>query len=136
MSTMQRQARTAEEIVVVHSDYSGLMKLTVALGEMRYRVTSAESKTALRTARRMTAIDPAAMIIALDGTENVAEIRELLAMSGRTKFVFLADAMPPHAALARVVNGHGSTIISRDEAPVVIVSTLVALLASYDDRAV
>lgn len=110
------------------------MSLTVALGEMRYRVTLAESRSVMSTASRLAGMEPAAMIVSLEGKENVAEIRDLLAVSGRTKFVFLVPAMPPPAALARIVNAHGSTIVCRDEAPVVIVSTLAALLAGHGIR--
>lgn len=130
MNSRPGLAGTAEEVVVVHQDVHGMMALTVALGAMRYRVTSAETHAALRTAKRLTAGAPAAMIVALDGTENVVEVRALLAAGARVRFIVLVPAMPPSAALNRIVTTHGSTILARDAPPVIIVSTLVALLAS------
>ncbi len=135
-STTASDGRLTDQIVIVHGDYHALMELTVALSEMRYRVTSAESRTALDTARQLARIDPAAMVVALDGSENVAEMRALLSIGRWTKFVFLVPEMPPHAALARVVNAHGSAILWKEESPVVIAATLVALLAQRTDGAI
>ena len=74
------------------------------------------------------------MIVSPRGKENLVEIRELLATAPGTRFVFLVPALPPRAPLARVVGEYGSTILWKDEARVVIVSTLVALLASLGYR--
>ena len=72
-----------------------------------------------------------AMIVSLDGNENVAEIRGLTRSAPETKFLFLVPHMPPRAAMARIINQHGSAILAQAEPPVVIVGTLVALLAVH-----
>ncbi len=121
------------EVVIISGDQQALMSLTVAFQGTPYEITSVEPVRTMRTATRLAARRPAAMIVSLDGTENVAEMRALLATSPETRFVFLVQQMPPRAALARVVNASGSVILGCRETPIVIVATLVALLTT--DRA-
>jgi hypothetical protein len=106
------------------------MKLAVALSDAPYEVTASEPADTLHTARRLIQHEPAAMIVALPGNELISDIRELLSVSDRTAFLFLIPNMPPRTALARLVNAHGSAILSAHEPTVVVVATLVALLAS------
>ncbi len=125
--------RLIDQLVVVHYDYRALMRLTAALGEMRYSVISAESEDVLPTALRLANDQPAAMIVGLRGDENVADIRELLAKASNKGVLFLVREPPPRAALARVINAYGSAILREDEAPIVMASTLVALLTTRED---
>jgi hypothetical protein len=67
-------------------------------------------------------------LIVLDGTENLADVRSLLAAHRDTRFLFLAPDYPPTAALARVVAAHGGAVLPKSEAPVVVAATLVAML--------
>jgi hypothetical protein len=127
-TALPRRAR--REVVIVHQDEGALMNLAVALSDAPYEVTASEPADTLHTARRLTQHEPAAMIVALPGNELISDIRELLAVSGRTAFLFLIPDMPPRPALARLVNAHGSAILSAHEPTVVVVATLVALLAS------
>jgi hypothetical protein len=120
-------------IAIVDSDYEALMRLTVAVGQMGYGVNASESRTTLRSAVELARHEPEAMVVALKGTENIAEIRELLSMNTTTKYLFLVPAMPPSAAMARLLNRHGATTLAHSESTLVVVSTLVALLAS-DER--
>ena len=66
-------------------------------------------------------------IIALQGSENVADLYELFDKHPRTRFVFLARHFPPDAALARVAAKHGSQFISRRQPSVVIAATVIAM---------
>jgi hypothetical protein len=123
----------SSEVVIVAPTERALMQLTVAFRGTPYDVTAVEPVRLLRTAKRLAERHPAAMVVSLDGTENVADIRALLAASPATRFLFLAPQMPPRAALSRVVHAFGGEILSADEAPIVVVATLVALLAPDDD---
>jgi hypothetical protein len=117
------------EVVIVHHDERTLMTLAVAFSDGPYEVTVAEPVDTIGRARRLAARHPAAMIVALRGDELITDVRALLTASDRTAFVFLVPGMPPHAALARVVNSHGSAILGGDEPTIVIVATVVGLLA-------
>jgi len=117
------------EVVIVHHDERALMTLAVAFSDGPYEVTVAEPVDTVGRARRLVARHPAAMIVALRGGELIPDIRSLLSISDRTAFLFLVPEMPPHAALARVVNAHGSAILSASEPTIVIVATLVGLIA-------
>jgi len=118
-----------ERIVIVDSNPRALMELTVAMSAMRFGVTAIEPRVPLSAASRLARQRPAAMVVALDCDENLSDIRSLLAGAPETKVVFLVPAMPPKAALMRVVNEHGATVLAQEEAPMVLAATLVALLA-------
>ena len=94
-----------------------------------YTVTVAESARPLARALQLVAHWPKAMLVMLDGSENLVDVRALLSSSPETRFVFIVPQMPPRAALARVVREHGGVILSRSDAPIVVVATLVASLA-------
>lgn len=118
-----------ERVIIVDSDPRELMELTVALNAMRFGVTAIEPLVPLTAATRLARQCPAAMVVALSGDENLAEVRSLLERAHQTKIVFLVPAMPPKAALVRIVNEHGATVLAQEEAPLVLAATLVALLA-------
>ena len=122
-----------DQIVVVHSDYAELMKLTAAFGEMRYRVTSSHATRALRRALQLAALGPRALVVSLDGTETVTDVREMVAAAAPAPALLLSPRMPPRPAMARIVNEHGGAILARDEAAVVVVSTFVSLVAQRSD---
>lgn len=117
------------EVAIVGSSEAALMNLALAFQGTPYEITAAEQRRAIGAAMRAAMRHPAAMVVSLDGRENVAEIRELLSASPRTRFLFLLPQMPPRAALCRIVNTFGSAILSAGEAPIVVVATLIALLS-------
>ncbi len=119
-------------IVLVGPALSPLMRLTLPFSEMRYGVTTIEAERPLRTARRWLRTMPAAMIVVIEGDENVADVRALLEASADARCLFLIPELPPRAALARIVATHGGAIVGSEESAAVIAGTLVALLA---DRA-
>jgi hypothetical protein len=124
-----------QSVAIVDSDYVELMRLVVAFGQMGYSVSASESHAIVRAARDIARTSPAAMVVALAGTENVVEIRELLTAGEGTRFLFLMPDMPPSAALARLMNAHGAATLGKDEPSLLIASTLVALLATGDGPA-
>ena len=69
-------------------------------------------------------------VIMLDGSENIVELTTLLTSHSATRFVFLAPAFPPSAALARVVASHGGAVLAADETPIVVAATLIAMLTT------
>jgi CheY-like chemotaxis protein len=120
----------AGNIILVGDDYEILVELAIGLRSTPYSVTVAESARPLARALQLVAHWPKAMLVMLDGLENVVEVRALLSSSPETRFVFVVPEMPPHATLARVVREYGGVILSRRDAPIVVVATLVALLAN------
>ncbi|MBI2723542.1 MAG: hypothetical protein HYX50_00625 [Chloroflexi bacterium] len=123
------------ELVIIHHLERPLMRLATAFSEMGYQTTAVDSTRSIRSARRLAERTPAAMIISLDGTENVAELRELVSPPRTTTFVFLLAAMPPRAALARLLAECGSAALSQSESPIVIAATLIGLSACTSSNA-
>jgi hypothetical protein len=119
----------AGNVILVGEDYEILMELAVGLRGTPYAVTVAESVRPLVRASQLVAHWPKGMLVTLDGLENVVDVRALLSSSPETRFVFIVPQMPPRAALARVVREHGGVILSRRDAPIVVMATLVASLA-------
>jgi hypothetical protein len=69
------------------------------------------------------------VVMALDGSENVAEMRTILEGHEATRFIFLAPAYPPAPAMARVCSQSGATVFPKDEDPVVLAASVVAMLS-------
>jgi hypothetical protein len=122
--------RPRPEVVIVESDMHLLMEHVVAFRGMSYEITAAESRRPVRAACRLVRGTPAAMIVELSGAENVVDIRTLLSFAGDVPVLLLTHDMPPSAAVARIVRSHGGEIMGLDQAPIVLVATLVALLAA------
>jgi len=116
----------ARNVILVGEDYEILMELAVGLRGTPYAVTVSESARPLARASQLVTHWPKAMLVMLDGLENVVDVRALLSSSPETRFVFIVPQMPPRAPLARLVREHGGVILSRGDAPIVVVATLVA----------
>ncbi len=119
---------SSEVLIVARED--ALIQLTLAFRGTPYDVTAVEPVSLLRGARRVAERHPAAMVVALDGSENVSDIRALLAASPDTCFVLLVPEMPPRAAMARLAKMFRAAILSAREPPIVVVATMIALLSS------
>ena len=118
-------------VFLVDDDHARAMTLAMRLAATRYPVTVADTVLGpLRSARRCAAQQPAAIVYAMTGLENVVEVRNLLEASAATRFVLLAPEFPPSAALARIVNARGGVLLWAEESPLVVASTLVAMLAA------
>jgi len=117
------------EVVIVDGDDRALFRLATAFQGTPYQITAVEPARTIRTAMRLAQRSPAAMVVSLEGTENIAEIRALFEASTRTRFLLLVPSMPPSAALSRIVHTCGAGILSSHDAPIVIVASLIALMA-------
>jgi hypothetical protein len=117
-----------DEVVIIDRDSRRLMELVVAFRGAPYSVAAVESARPLRAATEMASRDPAAIVVRLDGRENVVEVRELLDSCPRTRLLFLVPEMPPSAAIARVVRSFDGAILASSEPAIVVVATLVAML--------
>lgn len=126
----------SKTVYLVDEDRARAMALAMRLAATRYHVTVGDAAFGgLRCVRRCAAKRPAAIVYAMSGLENVVEMRNLMERSPTTRFVLLAPDFPPSAALARIVNAAGSVLLWAEEAPVVVASTLVAMLAAAGDVA-
>ena len=126
---MNSATRTSTDVVLIHPEYRAIIELTAALGESRFNVISVISHDVPNAALDMARTAPDAMIIGLQGSESIVELRQALEASPRTRCVLLVPEKPPSAALARMAAAHGAAILWQEELPVVVVSTLVSLLA-------
>jgi hypothetical protein len=120
-----------DEVIIIESDRRDLMELVVAFRGTPYRVTAVESVAPLRAAREMAPRSAAALIIKLDGKENVVEVRGLIESCTGTRLLFLVPDMPPSAAIARMVRASGGALLAASEAGIVIVATLIGMLSDY-----
>jgi hypothetical protein len=117
-----------DEVLIIDTDIRRLMQLVVAFRGTPYSVSAVESIRSVGTAARMAARDPDALVVRLDGRENVVEIRTLLESCPGTRLLFLVPEMPPSAAVARVVRSCGGAILAASESAIVVVATVVSLL--------
>lgn len=120
------------DIVVVDFEQGRLMELVVALRALRTGVTAiqATTRSAAREGCKHLTLEPLAMVVALQPTDTVVDVRELLAagMPGRTPIVLVAPDHPPRAALVRLASEYGAAALPCDEAPVVVAATVVSML--------
>ena len=118
-----------EEVIIVERSGQALMDLVLAFRGTPYEITAVESDRPLQAATRVAPRHPAAIVVALEGTENVVEVRGMLDAAEPSRVLFLVPAMPPRPAMARIVNDRSGAILARGESPLVVVSTLVSLVA-------
>ena len=69
------------------------------------------------------------VVMARDGSENVAEMRTILEGHETTRFIFLSPSYPPAPAMARVCSHYGATVYPKKEDPVVLAASVVAMLS-------
>jgi hypothetical protein len=118
-------------VIVAGEDLQALLRLAMEIGPATISPTIVEASSPVQSLlRRPIAADAA--VVYLDGSENVADLRELLTAYADTRFVLLAPTHPPPAALARVAGEHGSVFLRRSESSMVIAATLVAMLSPVD----
>jgi hypothetical protein len=117
------------QVVIAGPVLDALLELSLLLDKRFYSVFVIEAQHPVRRLLLEGAGDPDGAVVHLLGNENVVELRRLLEAFPSTRFIFLVAQMPLHAAAARMVGEHGSTVLRRDELPVFIMATLVALLA-------
>jgi hypothetical protein len=119
---------SSSQVVLARSDLGNLVTLSVELGMTLGSPTLVESRHPVESLTQRP-IGADAAIVFLTGTENVSDLLTLFKANRNAAFLLLTPAMPPHAAVARVVNEHHGAIVSAKESPIVVIATLIALLS-------
>jgi hypothetical protein len=102
-------------VILVGDDYEMLLQLAIGLHGTPDTVTVAESARPLARALQLVVHRPRAMLVTLDGTESVVDVRGLFRSRGLGSPRRQSAARAP---LARVVKEHGGFPVTRD-APIV-----------------
>jgi hypothetical protein len=116
-------------ILLLGDDLGYLSELSNELRAVSRTVTISAVPHAVRHALQAGLGEAEAVVVCLEGTENVGDVRSLLDGHLGTTFLFLSRTAPPRSALAHAIHAGGAGIIPRQEGPVVVAATLIALLA-------
>ncbi len=119
-----------DEVVLVGSGFDRMIALSVALQGKSFDVTVIHASSNAIGEAKASGLHPTALLVTLDGTENVADARALMSSLPDTHILFVTPERPPSAALARIVRTYGGAILSADDADVVVVATLIAMTAN------
>jgi hypothetical protein len=119
----------AGSILLLGDDLGYLSELSNELRAVSRSVTISAVPNAVRQALEAGLAGHEAAVVCLDGTENVGDIHSLLEAHPGTTFLFLSRTTPPRSALAHAVHSSGAGIMPRQEGPIVVAATLIALLA-------
>ncbi len=119
-----------DTILLVGSSFDRMISLSVALQGKSYDVAVVHAPGNALERAAACALRPQAMLVTLDGTENVVDVRALMSRLPQTRVLVLTPDCPPSAALARIVRSHGGAILSADDADIVVVATLIAMAAA------
>jgi hypothetical protein len=123
----------ASGVLLLGEDLAFLMELSRELRSVSRSVTISPGPRPVRRALSEEVPDPDAAIVCLEGSENVGDVRSLIGAHPRTTFLFLSKASPPKASMAHAIRSSGGQILGRNEEPLVIVATLIALMAPISD---
>jgi hypothetical protein len=123
--------RTETSLTVVGTDLRRLLTIMQAAGAA-FAVTVVHTPhptLGLQVRREQT---PSCAVVELEPVASAVDVRALLDRSPGVRFVFLAERLPLRHAVARIIREAGHTVLERDDAPVVIAATVVALLAAHE----
>ena len=123
------------EIILAGTDLDRLAALSVALSGKQYDVTIVQGQEPVADVLRLQA-KPTALLVALNGSENVVDVRTLVSRFNGAAILLLTPDRPPSAAFARIVRSAGGAILPVDEPDIVIIATLVAMNAHRSDVSV
>jgi hypothetical protein len=123
------------EIILAGTDLDRLAALSVALSGKQYDVTIVQGQAPVADVLRLQA-RPTALLVALNGSENVVDVRTLVSRLNGAAILLLTPDRPPSAALARIVRSAGGAILPANEPDIVIIATLVAMNAHRSDVSV
>jgi hypothetical protein len=122
---MARKRVLQTAVLLVGEQLPALVDIALQFDPASYATVVVQSARPLEHLLQPHSTEPAGVILALTGGENVADLQALLNAYPQTTFVFLAPAFPPRAAVARVVAEHGASILRASESPLTIVATMV-----------
>ena len=124
-ATQQR----SDEVIIVKTDGAALMELAMPLAAMGYNVVAIDSIDAMPSAERVLRRRPKVLVLALDGSEEVAKIEALMESAAVTKVLLLVPQTMTAAALTGIARTYRAAILGADEPTAIVVATLVALVA-------
>jgi ActR/RegA family two-component response regulator len=117
-------------LLLTGEDIAALAAITAVLDPRSIATHLVEMPRALRHLARAPLPRVDVVVLALDGSENIAEMRTILDMHPDARFVFLTPDYPPSPAVARVCAQHGAVVFPCEEEPIVVGATIVAMLAT------
>src|SRR5262245_21090340 len=112
------------EILLAGADLVDLVRLATELGPRTLSPTIIQAARAVSSLSNHPVERAEVGVVMLDGSENVADFYALFKSHPATRFVLLAPAFPPDAALAHVAQKYGGTFLSRKESGVVVAATV------------
>lgn len=121
------------DVVMIDSDARSLMAMTVMLSRMRLPVTAIQPRDAMKAAARIIDRHPRAVVVALERSCDLEGLRTLLASADPTRCIFLTPELRPPPTLSRIASAYGACVLSRHEAPAVLVATLIVMFAHGSD---
>ena len=117
-------------ILLAGEEIAALAAITAVLDPRSIATHLLETPRALRYLARAPLPRVDVVVLALDGSENIAEMRTILETHAGVRFVFLAAHYPPSPAVARVCAQHSAVVFLREEDAIVVGVTIVAILAA------
>jgi len=127
MTTMGTDAN----LTVAGTDLSRLLTIMQMAGAA-FAVTVVHTARSTLDLRVRTDKTPCCAVVELEPAASPLDVRALLEHSPGVRFVFLAEKLPVRHGVARIIREGGHTVLQRDDAPVVIAATAIALLATRE----
>jgi hypothetical protein len=117
-----------QDVRIVTADARFAMSVAVSLRSTPYSVTFVDAGSSGLADAVGHGTPPVAAVVELTGTETVVELRDMLQRWPATRCLFVVRNMPLSATLARIAKQHGGVILAKDEPPIVITATLIAMM--------
>ncbi|MEX1254068.1 MAG: hypothetical protein WEE64_06985 [Dehalococcoidia bacterium] len=118
----------SSEVVIIGQRMEDLIAVSTRLRPGTRRQTLLQTRDVVRSAQRVVARAPGALVLFLTERDNLADLRTLLA-STEARVLMIAPQSPPHASLARLAAEYEAGICGKDDATAVREAMLVALIA-------
>jgi hypothetical protein len=118
------------DVLLLGEDLAFLTQLSNDLGSVSRSVVLSTGPRPVRRALTGMIGDPQAVVVCLDGSENVADVRSLMGAHPGAAFLFLSEASPPRSSMAHAIRACGGQVLSRQENSIIIAAMLIAMLAA------
>jgi hypothetical protein len=116
------------KLAIVGTDLSRLLQFVRPLQSL-FAVSVVETPRPLQASDMTPLHRSQVAIVEITHRDSAQDIHVLLDRMTNTRFLFLAETLPLRPAVARTIREAGHAVVSQDEQPVVVVSTVLALLA-------
>jgi hypothetical protein len=124
-------SRTETSLTVAGTDLTRLLTIVRTAGAA-FTVTVVHTPHPTLGLRVRQDQTPSCAVVELEPAASAVDVRALLEGSPGVRFVFLADRLPLRHTVARIIREGGHTVLEREDAPVVIAATAMALLATHE----